>query len=132
MTSRAFYSPDKTPDPKEWLALSEVERMRLARSYHEAARIKLPNVKAHAAIHAAVENQIAIGYDPTCRAIVRLQEQGLDRHDAIHAVGSVLVQFIYELSKDGSTPQEDFNSRMNAGIDALTAEGWRASGDADE
>ena len=123
-----FYDPEIAPDPQEWLALSEVERIRLARSYHQAARIKLPNVKLHAAIHAAVENQIATGYGPTCRAMARLQEQGLTRHEATHAVGTVIAQFVHELSTPGPEPKMDFNQRMNAAIEALSASEWRTDG----
>jgi hypothetical protein len=62
--SSTHYDPDKAPDPKEWLALDEQERIRLAKNYHVARRIKLPNANAHAAFHAVVENQIAEGSGP--------------------------------------------------------------------
>lgn len=129
--SSTFYDPDKTPEPKEWLALPEGERIRMAHSFHQAARIKLPNVKLHAAIHVAIENQIATGYGPTCRAMDRLQEQGLTRHEAIHAIGNVLAHVIYELSSSGSEPKLDVNQRMDAAIDALTASDWKANGGGD-
>lgn len=125
---RSFYDPDKTPDPREWLALDEQERIQLARNYHQAARIKMPSVKAHAAIHAAVENQIAIGFGPSCRALERLQKEGLTRHEAIHAIGSVLAAFIQELSTSEVASQDDFQARMVTAIEALTAAKWRALG----
>jgi len=46
------------------------------------ARIKLPNVTAHASLHAIVENQIALNLDPVVRAMHRLGKEGLTRHDA--------------------------------------------------
>jgi hypothetical protein len=129
---RSFYDPDKAPDAGEWLGLDEQERIRLARSYHEAARIKLPSAKAHAVIHAAVENQIATGFGPSCRAIERLQKEGLTRHEAIHAIGSVLAAFIHELSSAEGASPGDFQARMNTAIEALTAAKWRALADGND
>lgn len=123
---RSFYDPDKTPDPRKWLALNEHERIRLAQNYHQAARIKMPSVKAHAAIHAAVENQIATGFGPSCRAIERLQKEGLTRHEAVHAIGSVLAAFIHEVATSEVVSQDDFQARLNTAIETLTAARWRA------
>ena len=81
-----LYEPEVPPDPAEWLALDEQERIQLAEAYHRAARIKLPNVKVHAVFHAIIENQIAEGLDPVLRAMKRLANEGLSRHDAIHAI----------------------------------------------
>jgi hypothetical protein len=47
------------PEPESWLELHEQERIFLTETYHRVARIKLPNMTAHAALHAIVENQIA-------------------------------------------------------------------------
>jgi hypothetical protein len=125
----SFYDPDKAPDAGEWLGLDEQERIRVARRYHEVARIKVPSIKAHAAIHAAVENQIATGFGPSCHAIERLQKEGLTRHDAIHAIGSVLAAFIHELSTAEGASRDDFQARMNTAIETLTAAKWRALAD---
>lgn len=123
-----FYDPERPPDPAEWLSLGEAERIRLARNYHQAARIKVPNVKAHAAIHAAVENQIAMGFGPSCRAVERLQQEGLSRHDALHAIGSVVAEFVMESVGPNrqANSEATFQSRMNAAIDTLTAKQWKA------
>src|SRR5215813_2177430 len=86
------YDPLQAPDPKEWLALDEGERIALADEYHRRAGIRLPKVQIHAAIHATVETQAALGDEtPVRRTLDRLVSEGLDRHEAIHAVGSVLV-----------------------------------------
>ena len=37
------YNPLKAPDPAEWLAMDEGERMALVREYHRRAKIRLPN-----------------------------------------------------------------------------------------
>jgi hypothetical protein len=55
------YDPLVAPDLEEWLALDEGERIDLARDYHRKARIRLPNARVHATVHAIVETQIALG-----------------------------------------------------------------------
>src|SRR6516164_7244358 len=92
------YNPFVSPDPEEWLALDEQERIDLARDYHRKARIRLLNVKVHATVHAMVETQVALGDEtPARRTAQRLMEAGLDRHEAIHAIGWVLIDFMHNL-----------------------------------
>ena len=38
------YDPLHAPDPKEWLALDETERLDLVAEFHEVKGIDLPNV----------------------------------------------------------------------------------------
>ena len=120
------YDPEVQPDPTEWLALDEQERIQLAEAHHRAARIKLPNAKVHAVFHAIVENQIAEGLEPVVRAMARLANEGLSRHDAIHAIGSVCAEHLFEAMKSedqdvASTAQ----ARYNAAVERLTAKLWR-------
>ena len=51
----------EAPEPEEWLAIDEPERIRLALDYHRRARVRLPNEKLHAVLHVVIENQIALG-----------------------------------------------------------------------
>lgn len=119
------YDPDVAPDARKWLALPEVERIRLAQNFHVAARIKVQSMKAHAAMHAAIENQIASGFGPSKRAIARLQSEGLSRHEAVHAIGSVVASFIYELGHGQNDEQRaSFQSRMGSAIEDLHAKNW--------
>jgi hypothetical protein len=122
------YDPLKAPDPEEWLALDEQERIALAQDYHRRERIRVPNAAAHAMAHAIVENQIALGDEtPVRRTAQRLMDEGLDRHEAIHAIGMVLFEFIYDLLRapeSGGNP----NPPYFAAIERLTAEDWRRSG----
>lgn len=118
------YDPERMPDAVEWLALDEQERVELAEAYHREARVKVPNTKMHATIHAVVENQIAEGHEPVIRAMSRLTSAGLSRHDALHAVGSVLAEHLFELIKDGSTSTNSMIS-YDAAIERLTPESWR-------
>jgi hypothetical protein len=64
--------------------------MQLVSRHHTGQRIRLPNETIHAAIHLIVENQVALGDAfPANGVLLRLMKEGLDRHEAIHAIGSV-------------------------------------------
>jgi hypothetical protein len=119
------YDPNIAPHPKDWLELDELQRIELAERYHRAVRVKLPNVKAHAIFHAIVENQLAEGLEPVVRAMKRLAAEGLSRHDALHAVGSVAADHFYDAM---SSKDEEFaktaQARYNAAVERLTVEEW--------
>jgi SEC-C motif len=123
------YDPLKAPDPQEWLSLDEQERLDLVEDYHRRAHIDLPNEKAHAIAHAIVENQIALGEELNVeRTLRRLMAEGLDRHDAIHAIGMVCVELLHDAlqrPKSKTFPSEKYA----AALDRLTAEDWRRSAD---
>ena len=120
------YDPEVAPVPSEWLALDESHRIQLAESSHRASREKVPNHTAHAAFHAIVENQIAEGLQPVARAMARLTKQGLSRHDALHAVGSVVTDHFFDAmhakDKDFSVTAQ---ARYDAAVERLTAREWR-------
>jgi hypothetical protein len=119
--------PFKAPDPEEWLALDEQERIALARDYHRRARIRVPNATVHATAHAIVETQIALGDEtPVRRTAQRLMEEGLDRHQAVHAIGMVLFEFMFDLA-NAPASDGDPNLPYFAALERLTAEGWRRS-----
>jgi len=127
--SISYYDAESPMPPDEWLALPEAERLRAAQNYHVQSQIKVPSMQAHAAIHVIVENQLATGYGPSQRAIERLRTGGLSRHEAIHAIGSVVARTVHELTASSDpavhgTHQE----RMGAAIDALTVESWKKLG----
>ena len=118
------YDPEYAPNPEQWLALDEQERIDLAEEHHRIANIKLPNLQAHAALHAIVESQIAQNLESVVRAMTRLTAGGLSRHEAIHAIASVLAEHIYELS-DPAVNENNSASIYNAAIKRLTARSWR-------
>jgi len=118
------YDPLAAPDPEQWLALDEQERIDLVQDYHRRARIGVPNATLHAKLHAIVETQIALGdKTPARRTAQRLMNEGLDRHEAIHAIGSVLAGFIYDLMmvRESDT---DPNAPYFAALERLTAKDW--------
>lgn len=116
--------PEQTPNAAEWFELDEQERIALAEKYHRKARIKVPNIKMHATIHAVVENQIAEGHEPVVRAMSRTT--GLLRHEALHAIGSVLAEHLFESVHDESANTGTMVS-YDAAVERLTTEGWRRS-----
>ena len=117
--------PDITPDAKEWLALDEGERLALVEGYHRDARIALPRTarRLHATIHTVVENQLALNDEPVVRALGRLMKEGLSRHDAIHAIGSVIAEHVNDLLKLKDAP-ETSRARYYAAIERLTVAEW--------
>jgi len=118
------YDPLQAPEPVEWLALDEGERIELVREYHRRARVNLPNERLHASIHAIVENQVALGEETLVRSTLeRLQNEGLDRHEAVHAIGSALAEYVFDAAK-GSAAGGDPSERYYAELARLTAEGW--------
>ena len=117
------YDPLNVPDPDDWLSIDEHERIGLVTAYHKDAGMELPNEQVHAVVHVVVENQIAMGDETAAQATLeRLVHEGLDRHEAIHAIGSVLVEFMQEVLGDDA-PQE-VNERYDEELKKLTAAEW--------
>ena len=122
------YDPLEAPEPEEWLALDEAERIRLAERYHRRAHIRVPSIKAHAAMHVVVENQIALGDEIPVRATLnRLMGEGLDRHEVIRAIGLVSSEYIYDLAP-AREPETHRIESYCAASERLTADYWRRSG----
>jgi len=120
------YNPERGPEPESWLELDEQERILLIETWHRVARLKLPNLTAHAALHVIVENQIALDLEPVVRAMDRLRKQGLTRHDAIHAIGSVVAENLFGILKaDQNDDAAASQARYYAAVERLTAVSWR-------
>jgi hypothetical protein len=121
------YDASKSPNPDQWLELDESDRLDLVKRYH--IRAKLPvgeNERVHAAAHVIVENQVAMGDATVVPATLAcLMREGLDRHDAIHAIGGVLVGIFFDVAKDPSK-QIDINAAYGRELGELTAESWRS------
>jgi hypothetical protein len=106
------YNPESAPEPAPWLELDEQERIVL--------------VAAHAAFHTAVENQIAMDLEPVVRAMQRLTKEGLTRHDAVHAIGSVVAEHLFDILKTGQSDDADTSqARYFAAVERLTVTSWR-------
>lgn len=124
MENESHYDPLEAPEPEEWLAIDEAERIHLVHDYHRRARVRLPNEKLHAILHVVVENQIALGNEiPVEATAQRLMAEGLDRHEAIHAIASILAEFMHDLVNNPGSGTES-NQAYFAGLKRLTAGDW--------
>ncbi|HEU5236242.1 MAG TPA: hypothetical protein VFU37_03825 [Pyrinomonadaceae bacterium] len=73
--------------------------------------------------HVVVENQIALGDDiPAQKTLARLMREGLSRHDAVHAIGSVVASHMFNLINGPKS--KDSNADYYRQLEELTAEGW--------
>jgi len=123
------YDPSADPNGKEWLALDEGERIALVRDFHARNKIRIPNAEAHAVIHSIVENQLAEQFPAAIAALHRLKAEGLDRHDSVHAIGSVLMEHMRTvMNGDRGSAPADPHAPYIAALEKLTAESWRRSG----
>ncbi len=112
------------PDPEEWTAHEESERINLVLDYHKRTEDDMPNVYLHSTIHAVVEYQIAGGEEhPVKQTLERLRQEGLDRHEAIHAIGSVLIKYLWETGT-GENRSDDFSGDYFEEVSQLTAQKW--------
>jgi hypothetical protein len=128
----AEYDPLVEPAPVDWLDLSEQDRIDLIEDYHRRTGVRVPAMEAHAIIHLIVENQIAEGDAlPVRRTAQRLMSEGLDRHDAIHAIGTVLAGHLNDLMREAPASEQDSSPDPNdayfAELKSLTAEVWLRS-----
>jgi hypothetical protein len=123
------YNPDLDIDPETWLAVDESMRIAAAETYHRNKKIKLPNVKVHAILHAVVENQLALGQPDMVRYVfARLRSEGLTRHEAVHAIGTVVTGQMFSLLKEGHQPHNTPEAYAEK-LGRLTAESWRKMGE---
>ncbi len=121
------YDPHQAPDPDQWLDLDESLRLVIVEAYHRSNDANLPNITLHASFHAIVENQLAEGLTEVQDALDRLLDEGLDRHEAVHAIGSVLAEHVHGILQD-SPPDGEPNRVYFQGLEKLTAKQWRKSG----
>ncbi len=121
------YDPLIAPDPEVWLSLDESKQLDLVARHHEPVRARIHRPEVHAAVHVIVENQLAERLPAVESALNRMLAEGLDRHEAIHAVCSVLAEFLNDLAGHRVT-DADPNEAYYRALAQLTAAQWRASG----
>jgi hypothetical protein len=99
------YDPLNMPDPDDWRSMDEDERIILISEYHRETGVVQENEQIHAVIHLVVEDQSLLGDELSVQATLeRLMREGLDRHEAIHAVGSVLMDYLQSLMRGDTAP----------------------------
>jgi hypothetical protein len=112
------------PDPVAWLSRPEDERIRIVEDYHRRIRVPLPRARrsAHAILHVIVENNAASGEEPAVKtALERLTGEGLDRHQAVHAVATAFVEMLNIAVGDDVVFSPE---QCRKAIEELTADSW--------
>ena len=120
------YDPDKAPDPGDWLALDPAERTRMVADYYAREGGYGGSLDVHAQVHATIETQLAEQVTPVKAAFMRLRDNGLSRHEAIRAIGSVLARRIRRID-DPQDLTSAANREYFSALEMLTADNWFAS-----
>ena len=119
------YDPEQPPNPEDWLALDESERIRLIERYHRPAGVIRLSERVHALFHAVIENQLALAEPAAApRALQRLRQQGLTHHEALHAIGAVLARHIDHVLPPGGEGG-DARVRYEADLEGLDRKSTR-------
>jgi hypothetical protein len=122
------YDPEVEPPADAWNAIDEGERSLIVRVWHDEAGVTAPNMRLHATFHVIVENQIAMGNEtPVAQTVRRLMDEGLSRHDALHAVGDAMMKSMMSTMRDPTTTSAE--PAYYDALTKLTAAAWLASGD---
>jgi hypothetical protein len=108
------YDPDVAPDPGEWNDLDEDDRMMLISDYHRRAGIQIgEGAQAHITLHLAVENQVAMGEDYVAAdALERVMRDAPSRHDAIHALCSVLAEYMWSGARGANVSAKTYERNL--------------------
>jgi hypothetical protein len=73
--------------------------------------------------HTVVETQLAEKHAPVKTACLRFRKGGLNRHEAIHAIGSVSAEHVWGVVNEDML-EPDPNEAYFAALDELTVESW--------
>jgi hypothetical protein len=120
------YEANEQPHSQIWLELDESEQIDAVMDYHRRTRVKLENPELHAIAHVVVENQVALGEVTSVPATLdRLMDEGLDRHEAIHAIASILMSIVSDIAREADDGS-DINAKYGRELGKLTAAGWRS------
>ena len=119
------YDPEVDQPADRWLSTGEADRIAAVEAYHRHQRIHSPRPTLHATVHTIVENQLVLGEQVVIEALARLRSEGLTRHEAVHAIGMVLAEQIYDVLKDQGAVTSDLNKPYLDRVGELTAEQWR-------
>ena len=122
------YDADKAPNPAQWLSLDERERMSLVSDAHLNVQFNPGAETLHATLHVVVRIGSASGTPAVvAQALKRLTKAGLTRHDAIHAIASVLAEYVYAALRPEAArgTSDSMPVEYEAAVANLTAESWR-------
>ena len=118
------YDADAAPDAEPWLAADDQEKASLVEHHHAglSQHGDIPNPQLHALVHVIVENQLAAKHPPAMATLDRLVRAGVTRHHAIHAIGSVVAEAIFDVMKHSKAVDPDATARALA---SLRSSDWR-------
>ncbi len=124
------YDAERGPRGASWREAGEAARLAAVEAHHRtlgAAHPPTPKPRLHAAIHLVVETQLASGEPPEVRlTLARLVSEGLSRHEALHAIGSIVASVVHGALTGASFEPASFANDLGA----LSAERWRQGGGA--
>ena len=117
------YDVSRAPDAAEWLALDEAARIALVAEAHRRTRASVGgSEEAHASIHVVVEDRLAMGHAAVVAAYERCRAAGVDRHNAIHALASVVTNHMVAVLES----REGFDQATADGdFEAIDPEKWK-------
>jgi hypothetical protein len=98
------YNPAKSPDRQQWLALDKTRQLEIIRLAHDDMETSENALATHCGMHSAVETQIAQNSPGVRNAMGRLRKQGTSRHNALHAIGLVLIQHMRRMATSQDEP----------------------------
>ncbi len=119
-----IYNPNEPIDSESWLALDEAIRIELVHDFHSELELDMTDValSLHSSIHVIVENQLAMKVDLLPETIAKLIRQGLNRHEAIHAIGAIISTDIFDVLKGSSEKFSPIKYRRK--LEKITAKRW--------
>ena len=119
------YNPLIEPNKEEWLESSEYDRIDMVREFHENNEDDLEDeaLSIHTSIHVIVENQLAMGVELIPETIAKLTRQGLGRHEAIHAIGAIISEDIFDIMRGEKSEFSPKQYRKK--LEKITAKRWR-------
>ena len=127
-----LYDPNDSrgPEKQRFQDAGEDAQLAAIATYHRLADEEVgESIRLHCVMHLVVETQLMLGEPPQARVTFdRLRAEGLDRHDAVHALGFVVAEQLFQASRGEEVSEEAY---MQA-LAALTAESWRATGEEEE
>jgi len=120
------YNPQIAPNREQWLESSEFDRIDAVREFHDTDEdndLEDNALSIHSSIHVIVENQLAMEIELLPETLAKLMRQGLDRHDAIHAIGAIISDDIFSIISGEKT---EFSPKEYRGkLAKITAKRWR-------
>lgn len=120
------YNPLIEPNKDEWLKSSEYDRIDAVREFHENSDDEFEAdgaLSIHSTLHVIVENQLAMEVELIPETIEKLTRQGLDRHEAIHAIGAIISEDLFYIMRGEKTEFSPKQYRRK--LEKITAKRWR-------